>query len=144
MRLLFVLVIIAITQSPLQSQAQVPCLRDAPMAMFAYPSGQNFEIVRKFPVDGGDIAVATFSPLAGRHAKLFAFYLIKGGCFVEAVTLGSYDKTVEFMRESQQIGPDERIYHLDHYTPRSHSPMGFFKEPPTIDDVIGRAVAALR
>ncbi len=44
-----------------------------------------------------------------------------GESVLERISLGSYDATTQVARETKQIGPDERMYHIDGHVGREHS-----------------------
>lgn len=51
------------------------------------------------------------------------------------ISLGSYDATTQFGRESGELGPNERYWHLDYYGPGEHRTYAFQKVEPTYDEV---------
>jgi tetratricopeptide (TPR) repeat protein len=51
------------------------------------------------------------------------------------ITLGSYEATNEFAHAAKEIGPDDRLYHLDGYYPNSHRTFQFFVNEPSYDEV---------
>ncbi len=57
------------------------------------------------------------------------------------VSLGSYQFTTEFMRESGQLGPEELAYHLDGYKGvGDHYTFDIMAKKPTYEEVKGKAV----
>ncbi|PZR03868.1 MAG: hypothetical protein DI536_35310 [Archangium gephyra] len=60
------------------------------------------------------------------------------------ISLGSYEATTQYMRESGQLKPDERAWHLDGYRPdNSHETFGIFMREPSYDEVRERVVQVL-
>ncbi len=58
-------------------------------------------------------------------------------------SLGSYDITNTIAHELGEVGPDERLYHLDkYYDQGSHATLGFFKGMPKYRDVRSNVIAA--
>ena len=52
------------------------------------------------------------------------------------VSLGSYDSTTNISRELGEIGPDDRVFHLDGYAPDgSHYTYAFYNSEPDYDTV---------
>ncbi|MBX2799125.1 MAG: tetratricopeptide repeat protein [Myxococcales bacterium] len=88
-------------------------------------------------------AVETFE-LVGPVGKIHIFFLLQADTEEElgTISLGSYDGTTAIARELGQIGPDERQYHLDGYSPdgSAHQTFGMFGAEPSYDDV--RAMVA--
>ena len=63
---------------------------------------------------------------------------------VFVVSLGSYDTTTEFAQAAGNLEADERLFHLDGYSPNgSHFTYGFFNPKPAYDVVKELALDAL-
>jgi tetratricopeptide (TPR) repeat protein len=89
------------------------------------------------------VAYEHFDP-AGPQRVFYAFLVGNpDGTMAGRYSLGSYDYTTEFARESGQIGPDERYYHLDWYAGPLHSTQGFYTFLPGYEKVRADVVAAL-
>ncbi len=77
--------------------------------------------------------------LAGDHAVRLRFLVLGPDCeTVQAkYSLGSSRQTVELARSLKEIGPDDRLFHLDGYLNggRSHRTYTFYKNEPKYDDV---------
>ena len=64
---------------------------------------------------------------------------------VNRITLGSYDSTTAIARETGDIGPKERIYHLDAYPPDgSHHTLHFFIKNPGYGKAKALTIEALK
>lgn len=89
------------------------------------------------------VAYEHFDP-SGPHRVFYAFLVgHPDGTLEGRYSLGSYDFTTEPARERGDIGPDERIYHLDWYAGSLHSTLGFYNVLPDYDQVRAHVVAAL-
>ncbi len=60
------------------------------------------------------------------------------------VSLGSYESTTAIAREAGEIGPTERLFHLDGNFPGEHRTYGFYKSEPTYDLVKARVIETIR
>ena len=85
------------------------------------PEPQEFKMRERLETDAGEIWAIEFGPLAGEYAKLYLFFLVYGDCERKVFSVGSYNYLTEFARESGDIGPEARRYHLDLYEPELHS-----------------------
>ena len=116
---------------------------DAPLdiwAAFLNPGPQSAH-----PIEGGAPGIIgfAFDALAGDYAKLFLFFQVREKVLTRAVLAGSYAETVAIQRQMGQIGPDQRIYHMDYYDAQVHQTLGFSKTPYTQDQVRDMAVQRL-
>ena len=59
------------------------------------------------------------------------------------ISLGSYEVTTQVAREKGEIGPGERIWHLDEVREKSHRALAFFKKEPTYDEIAAQVAAIL-
>ena len=107
------------------------------------PEPQTVEAVETLDLPT-NIHAYRFGPFAGEFAKLYAFFLDGGDCYVKAVVAGSYEDTTRFARESGDIAPRARLYHLDVYDPDRHATIGFSKEPYTFQQVREAALEHLK
>jgi tetratricopeptide (TPR) repeat protein len=58
-----------------------------------------------------------------------------GETVILRLSLGSYDATTQVARETKQIGPDERMYHIDGHVGREHSTYDLIpKNLPSYDE----------
>ena len=96
-------------------------------------------------IDGRQVmAFQTFAPQGDRMVFLTFYLLGPDGRDTARFSLGSYDLTTEAARESGDIRPDERLYHLDYYGSRSHATYAFFRKQPGYDEVRAMVVQILR
>ncbi|MDB2438485.1 tetratricopeptide repeat protein [Hellea sp.] len=99
---------------------------------------QRFYIREQSELENGKLFVLEYFELEGERARKFVFKLQdeKTEDFKFEVSLGSYDGTTAISRELGEIGPDERIYHLDGYAPNgSHFTYAFFNTIPPYEAV---------
>lgn len=91
------------------------------------------------------LAVEYFNPTGPR--AVFAAFLISGadGKVFSRYSLGSYDSTTEVARSTKEIGPQDRLYHLDYYEngEQLHRTCGFFKTRPDYAALRDRVVKAM-
>ena len=95
---------------------------------------QKFSMVATPDLPSTIVAVR-FGALEGEFPKLFMFLLRGRECFLKAIVAGSYEATTKGARNARQIGPDERMYHLDLYEGGGHATLGFSTEPYTFEQV---------
>ena len=95
---------------------------------------QGFYIREQSELNNGKLFALEYFELVGERARKFVFKLQdqQTGDLKFEVSLGSYEHTTEFARDSGSIGPDDRRYHMDGYSPNgSHYTYAFFDyEPP--------------
>ncbi|MCH6551342.1 MAG: hypothetical protein IH804_04925, partial [Planctomycetes bacterium] len=82
--------------------------------------------------------------LAGEYGKLYLFCLVHGGCERKVFSVGSYDYLTEFARQSGEIGPEARRYHLDLFDPEKHTTLEFRTEVPRYEEMREMALNLLR
>ena len=85
--------------------------------------------------------------LKGERALRYAFEIIdpEKGKSKYRISLGSYEPTTQFARETGQIGKNERMYHLDGYYPDGvHATFGFFTKEPSYEDTRKSVIAILQ
>jgi len=96
-------------------------------------------------IDGRRIMVfQTFEPQGDRMVFVTFQLLDAVGRDTARISLGSYDRTTQIERELGRIGANERIYHLDYYTDRSHATYAFFRTLPSYDEIRSMVAAILR
>lgn len=88
----------------------------------------------------GDRLVLTRVPFQSKPDRkvLYKFLITRPG--VDELedyylSLGSYEATTQFARESGQIKAGERLYHLDQYLPRGHATFAMVAGLPAYGDV---------
>lgn len=94
----------------------------------------------------GDVPVVAYEHFdpSGPQRVFYAFLVGNpDGTLAGRYSLGSYDFTTEFSRERGEIGPDERVYHLDWYAGALHSSLGFYKVLPSYETTRAHVIAAL-
>lgn len=70
------------------------------------------------------------------RAVRYSFRIVRDGKFLRVISLGSYEFTTNYMRETGQLKPTERAWHLDGYElDQSHFTYGLFTSEPTYDEV---------
>ena len=111
---------------------------------FLGPGPQEHHIREKLETDAGEIYAIEFGPLAGEYAKLYLFFLDHDGCERKALIVGSFNYRTEMARESSEIGPEERRYHLDLFDPEKHTTLEFRTEVPRYEEMREMALNLLR
>ena len=111
---------------------------------FLGPGPQEHQVREKLTTDAGEIFAIQFGPLAGEYAKLYLFFLVKDGCERKVFSVGSYDYLTEFARQSGEIGPAARRYHLDLYDPEKHTTLEFRTQVPRYEEMREMALNLLR
>lgn len=73
----------------------------------------------------------------GEYMIFYTFYFLNGdGTSAEyKYSLGSYENTTKIARELGEIGPTERVYHLDWYRQDAHKTIGFFSRLPDYEEL---------
>lgn len=111
-------------------------------------SAEAFFIRDQFKV--GDIEVFVFEYYdmdAGFYMGplKWKFYLQQDGEQKDRfISLGSYEGTTQIAREMGDIGPNDRMYHLDEYWGRgNHATLGFYKQVPDYDLVRQQVIKTL-
>lgn len=95
---------------------------------------QGFFIREQSVSEQGKIFALEYFEMVGERAKKFVFKVqdLDSGELIMDISLGSYESTTIFSRESGSIGEDERLYHLDGYLPNgTHYTYGFFNKLPS-------------
>ncbi len=111
---------------------------------FFSPGPQQHQLREKLVTDAGEIYAIEFGPLAGEYAKLYLFFLDRGGCERKALIAGSFNYRTEMARESGEIGPQDRRYHIDVYDPDKHTTLEFRTEIPRYEEMREMALNLLR
>ena len=111
---------------------------------FIGPGPQEHQVRETLVTDAGEIFAIEFGPLAGEYGKLYLFFLVHGGCERKVFSVGSYDYLTEFARQSGEIGPQDRRYHLDLYDPEKHTTLEFRTEVPRYEEMREMALNLLR
>ncbi|MES0490582.1 MAG: tetratricopeptide repeat protein [Leptospirales bacterium] len=99
---------------------------------------QGFYIRDQFDVKSGKVFVLEYFELNGKMPKKYIFKLYEHSSEDSEfyISLGSYEGTNTIAREIGDIGPDERMYHLDGYESNgTHYTYTFFKSEPDYDMV---------
>ncbi len=111
---------------------------------FFSPGPQQHQMREKLVTDAGEIYAIEFGPLAGEYAKLYLFFLDHDGCERKALIVGSFNYLTEMARESGEIGPQDRRYHLDLYDPDKHTTLEFRAQVPRYEEMREMALNLLR
>jgi tetratricopeptide (TPR) repeat protein len=107
-------------------------------------------LIDKFEMDDSVIYVFNSFELVGERPIRYKFNIYDsktpapedGPAYV--ISLGSYNTTTEFSRQSGKIGPTDRLFHLDGYAvDGSHRTYGFYLNEPTYDKVRAHVVDIL-
>ena len=86
----------------------------------------------QFSVAGKPIMAREFYEMSGEMAVKWSFLVLdEKGKATRRISLGSYDFTTNVARETGEIKPDERLYHLDDYEGPTHRTLGFYKKCPS-------------
>ncbi len=112
--------------------------------VFLGPGPQEHRLRETLATDAGEIFAIEFGPLAGEYAKLYLFMLVRDGCERKVFSVGSYGYLTEFGRQSGDLGPRERRYHLDLYEPERHTTLEFRTRAPRYEEMRERALDLLR
>ncbi len=83
------------------------------------------------------ITVYEFFEPTGLRAVRYSFTVAdkSGQKAAETVSLGSYEAITILARQKHEIGPGERLYHIDRYYPGGHATYAMFKKEPSYDEV---------
>ena len=92
---------------------------------FFIPGPQQHQVREKLVTDAGEIYAIEFGPLAGEYAKLYLFFLDRDGCERKALIVGAFNYITEIARESGEIGPEERRYHIEMFDPDKQTTLEF-------------------
>ena len=111
---------------------------------FFSPGPQQHQLRGKLVTDAGEIYAIEFGPLAGEYAKLYLFFLDHDGCERKALIVGSFNYRTEMARESGEIGPQERRYHIDLFDPDKHTTLEFRTQVPRYEEMREMALNRLR
>lgn len=111
---------------------------------FLAPGPQSHTLRERIPTPAGEVDAIAFGPLEGEYAKLYMFFLVKGGCERKVFVVGSYGYMNDFARQRGEIGPNQRIYHLDMFTPRRHRTLEILHDRPGYAAMRARALSELR
>ncbi len=96
-------------------------------------------------IDGHRVMVfQNFAPKGDRMIHVTFHLIDSDGRDTSRYSLGSYDVTTAVAREAKDIGPKDRLYHLDYYFGRNHSTIAFYREPPPYDALRDAVWAAMR
>ena len=108
------------------------------------PGPQEHQVREKLETDAGEIFAIEFSSLAGEYAKVYLFFLVFDGCERKVFSVGSFNYITDMARESGSIGPEDRRYHLDLFTPEKHTTLEFRTEVPRYEEMREMALNLLR
>lgn len=95
---------------------------------------QGFYVRDQMDVENGKLFALEYFELIGERPRKYVFNLQdpQSGEFVFSVSLGSYEATNKFAKATGDIATNERLYHLDGYSPNgSHYTYAFFVELPS-------------
>lgn len=84
-----------------------------------------------------------FKPTGDRPVRYTFRVMASAGKPAYYLSLGSYDATTSLARQSGEIGPDERIWHLDGYFPDELRTYKILKVQPPYDEVKAMVLAVL-
>jgi hypothetical protein len=102
----------------------------------------KFYCREQFNVGKTPVIVFEYFELKGERALRYSFQVLdEKGDSAQQISLGSYEMTTLLAREQGQIKADERMYHLDQYTPQSHATLGMFKKEPTYEETRQQVIA---
>ena len=111
---------------------------------FFSPGPQQHQLREKLVTDAGEIYAIEFGPLAGEYAKLYLFFLDHDGCERKALIVGSFNYRTDMARQSGEIGPRERRYHIDLFDPEKHTTLEFRNQVPRYEEMREMALNLLR
>lgn len=100
----------------------------------------------QFELEGQRVMVFESFELQGERAVRYSFRVVAlpAEKLSRVISLGSYDFTTQYMRESGQLKPNERAWHLDGYFPdNSHDTYGIFTKEPTYEETRAMVVEVL-
>ncbi|MFI5377924.1 MAG: tetratricopeptide repeat protein [Tepidisphaerales bacterium] len=105
-----------------------------------YAAGKTRELIfcrDQFEAGGKKVAVFEYFEPGGVRAVRYSFRVTdkSGQKIVETASLGSYEAITLLARQKHEIGPGERMYHIDHYYPGGHATYAMFKKEPPYDEV---------
>ncbi|MCE7869295.1 hypothetical protein DYH09_02845 [bacterium CPR1] len=90
----------------------------------------------QFLVGGESVMAFESWQLEGDRAVRYTFSVLSpDGKEKYRISLGSYEATTQFGRESGELGPNDHYWHLDYYGPGEHRTYAFQKVEPTYDEV---------
>ena len=94
---------------------------------------------QRYMIGEQQVMAYEYFTLQGPRGVRYVFFLIDDeGMVQHRYSLGSYDFTTEASRAVGEIGPNERVWHLDGYSPdNAHQTFGFFNEPPSYTQTRG-------
>ena len=101
----------------------------------------------QFFVDGKKVLVFEYFELKGERAILYKFIVLKPGAEIVDffISLGSYEATDAVAHKLGEIGPKDRLFHLDgYYSDGSHETYGFYKNAPTYEVVKDKVIQILK
>ena len=116
-----------------RDEAAQACVDELLAARAAAPGGDEPYFRREWLTVGGTrlLAVQHYE-LEGERAVRYVFYVVEDEKVKERYSLGSYEMTTLISRQMGEIGPDERLFHLDYYpADGGHKTFGFYDEEPT-------------
>ncbi len=111
---------------------------------FIGPGPQKHQLRERLVTEAGEIFAIEFGPPAGEYAKLYLFLLVRDGCERKVFSVGSFNFRTEMARESGEIGPEERRYHLDLFDPDQHTTLEFRSQVPRYEEMREMALNLLR
>ena len=103
----------------------------------------------QFVVDGLRVYALEFFNMDAGWALgpvLWKFELTKGDRSIgRFISLGSYDQTTEYSRQTGSIGPNDRVFHLDGYGPnQDHKTLGMYKNQPDYDFIRDQVIKVVQ
>jgi cytochrome c-type biogenesis protein CcmH/NrfG len=87
----------------------------------------------QFTYDKSLIMVLEYFELTGPRAVRYSFNVVTPDTneIQKRISLGSYDVTTDAARATGQIGPRDRMFHLDVYMPNGHETLAMFAKEPS-------------
>ncbi|MES2470479.1 MAG: hypothetical protein V4675_24505 [Verrucomicrobiota bacterium] len=109
-------------------------------------SEKKFFIRDQFSINDWQVFAFDYYQLQGERPLVWKFLSSKDGKDGDlVVSLGSYKTLTNAARANGEIGPDQRIYHLDGYTADGgHQTFGIYLKCPTYDEARDLATKALQ
>jgi hypothetical protein len=91
-----------------------------------------------FHLDKRSVGVVKYFDLIGERPIIYSFVFFpatRGGPGGRRITLGSYEADTLAARQRGEIGPTERIYHLDETTEQGHLTWSMYRGEPSYDSL---------
>lgn len=101
----------------------------------------------RFTEGNRTVMALEYFELTPPKGKIYSFVVsAPGGAAPDyVVSLGSYESTTQVARQMKEIGPEERLFHLDAYlADNSHETLGMFKKRPGYEEVRNMVTSYMR